>query len=132
MPDASELMKTIKRAAVDAVNAAKPVEICFGRVISASPLQILVDQKLTLGRSQLVLCRNVTEHEICITGDNVKDYHYTGVFPGDVMKEPLGSPHVHAIGKIKITVHNGLAVGDEVLLLRQQGGQKYIVADRIA
>ena len=40
--------------------------------------------------------------------------------------------HTHKItGKKKITVHNGLVVGDEVILIRQQEGQKFIVWDRI-
>lgn len=54
MPDAVELVKTIKRAALDAVNASKPVEVCFGKVTSASPLKILVEQKMTLGEAQLI------------------------------------------------------------------------------
>jgi hypothetical protein len=45
-------MKTIKKAAVEATKAEKPVEICFGKVTSASPLKILVDQKMTLGAAQ--------------------------------------------------------------------------------
>ncbi|MDE7299468.1 MAG: DUF2577 domain-containing protein, partial [Lachnospiraceae bacterium] len=40
-------------------------------------------------------------------------------------------PHIPAGKRMLITVHNGLAVGDEVILLRQQGGQKYIVWDKI-
>ena len=40
--------------------------------------------------------------------------------------------HSHNIkGKKKITIHNALAKGDEVILLRQQGGQKYIVVDKV-
>ena len=39
--------------------------------------------------------------------------------------------YIRDMGKIQVTVHNGLVVGDEVILLRQQGGQKYIVVDRI-
>lgn len=61
MPDAVELMKTIKKAAVQAMKAEKPVEICFGKVTGVSPLKILVDQKMTLGKAQLVLTRNVTD-----------------------------------------------------------------------
>lgn len=129
MPDAVELMKTIKRAAVDAVNAANPVHICFGKVISASPLKISVEQKLTLGEAQLVLCRNVTDYKTNISAGNIQDFYYTGT-PPDVTDLPVSPSHVHAVGKIEITVHNGLVVGDEVILLRVQGGQKYIVADR--
>lgn len=130
MPDAVELMKTIKRAALDAVKASKPVEVCFGKVTSASPLKILVEQKLPLGEGQLILTRNVTNFKTYITGGNVKNYYYTGS-DTDGGTAPVVPPHVHAIGKVQITVHNGLVVGDEVILIRQQGGQKYIVVDRI-
>lgn len=130
MPDAVELMKTIKRAAVDAVKASKPVEVCFGKVTCVSPLKIAVEQKLVLGEAQLILCRNVTEYKTYISGGNLQNYYYTGTFP-DSGTLPVDPAHVHAVGKIRITVHNGLAVGDAVILLRQQGGQKYIVVDKI-
>lgn len=130
MPDAVELMKTIKRAALDAVKASKPVEVCFGKVTSTSPLKILVEQKLPLGEGQLILTRNVTNFKTYITGGNVKNYYYTGS-DTDGGTAPVVPSHVHAIGKVQITVHNGLVVGDEVILIRQQGGQKYIVVDRI-
>lgn len=128
--NAVELTKAIKRAALDAVKASKPVEICFGKVTSASPLKILVEQKLPLGEGQLILTRNVTNFKTYITGGNVKNYYYTGS-DTDGGTAPVVPSHVHAIGKVQITVHNGLVVGDEVILIRQQGGQKYIVVDRI-
>lgn len=104
LPDAIDLMKAIKRAAVAAVSATKPVEVCFGNVISASPLKILVDQKMTLGKPQVILSRNVTDFELKVTIDGETS---------------------------KITVHKGLVVGDNVILVRQQGGQKYVVWDRV-
>lgn len=130
MPDAVELTKAIKRAAIEAMNASKPVEVCFGKVTSASPLKILVEQKMTLGEAQLVLSRNVTDYKTYITGGNIQNFYYVGS-PPNVSTLPVSPSHVHAVGKIQITVHNGLVVGDEVILLRQQGGQKYIVVDRI-
>lgn len=130
LSDAVELVKVIKRAALDAVNASKLVEACFGRVTNASPLQILVDQKFTLGAAQLVLTRNVTDFKAMITGGNIQNYYYVGT-PPNASTVPVDPSHRHAIGKIEITVHNGLVVGDEVILIRQQGGQKYVVVDKI-
>lgn len=130
MPDAIEFVKTIKRAAVDAVDATKPVEVCFGKVSSASPLKILVEQKMMLGEAQLVLCRNVTDYKTDISGGNLQNFYYVDS-PPNASTLPVSPAHVHAMGKIQVTVHNGLVVGDEVILLRQQGGQKYIVVDRI-
>ena len=131
MPDMAEFMKIIKKAALDAVNASKPAEICFGKVTSASPLKILVDQKLTLGEGQLVLCREVTNYVTTVS--ILTEYGWKTQNKSGGSGDPAFASHNHdiVISKKKITVHNGLVVGDEVLLVRQQGGQKYIVVDRI-
>ena len=63
LPDANELVDTLKRAAVEAVEAGKPVNVYFGEVVSASPLKINVEQKIILGEKQLILSRNVTKTE---------------------------------------------------------------------
>lgn len=44
----------------------------------------------------------------------------------------VNSSHSHTLsGRKKITIHNSLVVGDKVILIRQQEGQKFIVIDRI-
>ena len=140
---AVDFIKIMKQAALDAVNAAKPVEVCFGKVTSKKPLKILVEQKMTLGEKQLVLSRNVTTFTTEVTVDwksenhsiphnhdiNLTDSNGDSV-TGSTQNKDV--PHIHEItGKKKITIHNELVVGDEVILVRQQGGQKYIVWDRI-
>ena len=129
MPDANELVETLKRAAIGAVEAKKPMKVCCGEVVSSSPLKISVEQKMILGEKQLVLSRNVTDFKTKITAGNTKDYYYTGGV--DSVTAPVSPSHVHAVGSIEITVHNGLAVGDKVILFRQQEGQKFVVVDRI-
>lgn len=129
MPDANELVETLKRAAVEAVEAGKPVNVYFGEVVSASPLKINVEQKMILGEKQLILSRNVTDFKTKITAGNIKNYYYTGDVNSGTA--PVSPAHVHAVGTIDITVHNGLGVGDEVILIRQQEGQRFIVVDRI-
>lgn len=130
MADANELVETLKRAAVEAMEAKKPVNVYFGEVVSAAPLKINVEQKMMLGEKQLILSRNVTNFKTSIIGGNIKNYYYTGSTT-DSGTAPVSPSHVHAVGKIEITVHNGLVVGDEVILIRQQEGQKFIVLDRI-
>lgn len=131
MPDAVELVKTIKKAAVDAIDATKPVHIYVGRVISVSPLKIDVEQKMPLGEAQLILSRNVTDYKTSITGGNIQDYFNVGAEP-NVATQPVSPSHVHAMGKISVTVHNGLVVGDEVILIRKQEGQQFVVWDRVS
>ena len=130
LADANELVEALKRAAIDAIEAKKPVNVYFGKVESAAPLKINVEQKMVLGEKQLILSRNVTNFKTSITGGNIKNYYYTGSTT-DSGTAPVSPSHVHAVGKIEITVHNGLVVGDEVILIRQQEGQKFIVVDRI-
>lgn len=145
MADAAELVKIIKKAAAEAVNAEKPVEVCFGRVTRVSPLKILVEQKMTLGAAQLILSRHLTDFECEITVEDFTENHTAGHTHGlelslsggddDDINGTVGETrlsHCHKIsGRKSLIVHNGLAVGDEVILLRQQGGQKFLVWDRI-
>ena len=122
----ANLIESIKKAALDAVEASKPCVIVFGKVTSTSPLKINVEQKLTLTDAQLILTRNVTDFKTNITAD-----HYTE----DITHSHSytdSNTHRHQVkGKKEITVHNSLVVGDMVLLLRMQGGQQYIVWDRL-
>lgn len=119
MADANELVQLMKKAAVDAIEAAKPVNVYFGEVRSVSPLTINVEQKMVLGKEQLILTRNVTDFETMVTMNWESE-------------EAGREPHTHMIaGQKQITIHNALEVAEEVILIRQQGGQKFIVLDRI-
>lgn len=143
LPDANELVETLKRAAVEAIEAKKPVNVYFGEVVSASPLKINVEQKMILGEKQLILSRNVTDFKTMVTVNwltesslNTHTHTVKGTDDGgdniDLTSGAKNLAHTHKItGKKEITIHNGLAVGDEVILLRQQEGQKFIVWDRI-
>ena len=120
MFNSDDLLKLMKRTAMDAVNASKPANMVFGKVISASPLQIMVDQKLILNAAQIGLSRNVTDYEIEMTVDHSTELSTSGEI------------HNHNYqGKKKFTVHNALKSGEEVILMQVSGGQKYIVVDRI-
>ncbi len=137
MADATELVMAVKKASVDAVNASKPVEICFGTVIGIRPLRISAEQRLILGEEQLVVPRHITEHEIQMTVDhcteNELDGHSHRITGSEAAAEETVLTHCHKYkGRKSFIVHNGLAQGDEVILLRQQGGQKYIVWDKLS
>lgn len=125
LADANELVGTLKRAAVEAVEAGKPANVYFGEVVGVSPLKISVEQKLILGEKQLLLSRNVTDFETEVSiGWQTEN-------KGGGSGESAYASHNHAVqGMKKITVHNGLVAGDKVILLRQQGGQKFVVWDR--
>ena len=123
MLDANDLLNAIKRASKEAIDAGQPADFCFGKVTSTAPLQILVEQKMTLGATQLVLTRNVTDFSTKVTVDWET---------AEELKEHDEYKHKHKISGIKsITVHNALQIGDEVILLKRKGGQKYLVIDRV-
>lgn len=137
MADANELVKTMKKAAVEAVAAGKPVNVFFGKVQGVNPLKISVEQKLQLSEGQLVLTRNVTDFDIMATVEwdteealESRSHEMEGGDGPNAGETDLR--HRHGIqGKKRIRIHNGLSVGEEVVLIRQQEGQKFIVADRI-
>lgn len=89
---------------MDAIEASKPSDFCFGKVTSVSPLKISIEQKMTLSSAQLVLTRNVTDFDVEFTiNDETKE----------------------------MTICNSLKIGEKVVLIKQKGGQKYLVLDRV-
>lgn len=120
------IIETIKMAAVDAVIASNPAAIIFGTVQSKMPLKINIEQRLTLDESHLILTSLVSDFDVDMTVS-----HYTQSTSGGVGDSSFAS-HSHAIsGKKNFQVHLGLEVGESVILLQVQGGQKYIVLDRV-
>ena len=114
MPNMVEL---IKMAALGAVDESKPTAIIFGNVVSAVPLKINIDQKLTLNASQIILTNNVKDYEVEMTVEHITEE---------------SDNHTHAYkGKKKFKIHNGLVVGDQVIMLQMQGGQKFVVLDKV-
>lgn len=145
MADANGLVEAIKRAARDEREASKPVNVYFGEVVSVSPLKINVEQKMVLGKQQLVLCRNVTEYTTMATvqwqteKEEQEHKHRIENITDDggdkitsACTEKQDNKHKHDIeGTKQITIHNALEKGEQVILIRQQEGQKFIVVDRI-
>lgn len=104
MHNMDSIIRSIKRAAIEAVQANDPMAVVYGTVTADSPLTIMVEQKLPLTAAQLILTNQVQDYEIEVSiADGAKQ---------------------------KMKVYNGLKVGDKVFLLKEQGGQKYVVLDK--
>ncbi len=143
LADANGLVEAMKRAARNEREASKPVNVYFGEVVSKSPLKINVEQKMILGEAQLIMTRNVTDYVTMVTvnweSEKEKQKHRHDISAqteeGDALNGKTAfqsETHTHIVnGQKQITIHNGLDVGDEVILIRQQEGQKYVVLDRI-
>ena len=119
MSKETEMINAIKRAATDAVNAGKPFALTRGQVTKTSPLTIQVDQKLILGPTQLLLTNAVRDYSVDMTVDHLTENTSGGA--GDA----AFAAHNHAYK------HLGLKAGEWVILLRIQGGQQYLVLDRV-
>lgn len=132
--DVNELVRLVKQAAVEAVRADAPMAICYGTVISTAPLKIQVDQKKILGEVQLILTDNVRDFNVVLStieGEGKSEGpHYTELESGG-SGDAAFALHRHKYqGGKKWRVHNALKVDEKVILLRCDGGQKYIVLDR--
>lgn len=105
MFNAAEFLANVKRAAVEAVRAEKPFALVRGHVTSIAPLKIQIDQKFELVSTQLLLTNAVRDYSVELVNEAGETKKYT--------------------------VKLGLKQGERVLLLRTNGGQKFIVLDRL-
>lgn len=102
------MMEIIKEASIGAVGAGNPVNITFGEIIKNNPIEIKIDQKLILSKKFFIVPESLTRYEVDLT-------------------------HSHGSGSAlgKLVIREGLKEGDKVLLLRVQGGQQYVVLDKV-
>lgn len=111
------MLETIKQAAVNAVEAAKPAAFFFGRVESTDPLSVRIDQKTVIQARFLIVPERFSRRTLHLQGE--------------VQTEPE-SGHRHKVSiNQDMTVTSPLAVGDTVILARVQGGQRYLILDRV-
>lgn len=124
--DMNKFIFDVKRASVEAVRAGNPFAFTLGTVTSVSPLKVRVDQKLELAAAQLILTNAVRDYTVHMTVDHVTESTSGG------SGEAAYADHKHEYkGKKEYRVHLALQVGEQVLLLRTDGGQKYIILDRV-
>lgn len=135
MSEMAAFMENIKKTAVRAVEAAGPAGLYFGKVLSVSPLEISLDQNLILDASALVLSSLVQDITIDASMDHsTGSYTHTHTISDTYSGGGSASSDTHShtySGKKSFTLHFGLTVGESVILIRMQGGQRYLVLDRV-
>ena len=102
--DANDFLRLVKKSSKDVLNTTYPTTVMFGKVESVSPLRVYVEQRFHLTADQLIVPKHLTNYdvEIVIDGENKK-----------------------------ITIKNALKTSDKVVLIRQHGGQKFFIADKV-
>lgn len=130
------MIELIKQIAINVNEQSKLSKFEFGTVESISPLKIRIDQKKILEQSDLLLSHLVRDYYVDITVQHSTDSIYGGwdtthshSNAGDNVI-PIDHEHEYK-GRKKIMIHNGLKVGEKVVLIRQMGGQLYYILDRI-
>lgn len=113
--DSNQFIRIIKQVALASVEASKPCDISYGIVESESPIQIKLanNDEIILGEKQLILTEAVTDHTVSVVLDHTTE-------------EAL--LHSHQIeGTKTIIIKYGLRKGDEVVMVRESGGQRFVV-----
>ena len=131
-----KLHEVIKDITLKAMEASKPSGIFYGTVVSVSPLKIQVEQKMIIESDFLVLTSAVQDFTVNMTVEHLVDTESSHVHPiydtytGGGRSGTTGHAHTYR-GTKSFRVLLGLKKGERVILLRAQGGQQFIVLDRV-
>ncbi len=136
---ATGLISIIKQAAMDAVENGKPCDLRFGTVSSVSPLKVRISSDFILPESLLVVPEHLTDYSMDTNIGSAKDESKLSIsVVGTTLKITTVTEEVEgdestteSIDERTLTMYNGLNVGDNVVLLRNQGGSKYLILDRV-
>ncbi|MNU85105.1 hypothetical protein D3C71_748430 [compost metagenome] len=104
----------IKQLSANQFEASNPLALRFGKVTKVNPLEVNVDQRFSLTEDFLIVPEQLTRYEL-----DLKHKHGTS---GESTKDALPD---------KIVIREGLKPGDNVLMLRMQGGSQYILLDKV-
>ncbi len=105
------MLEAVKLLAYDVLQQENLTDICYGTVTETEPLKIVLEQKLELTESFLVLSQNVTKHTINYSMRR-KDSDENWV-------------------QYEMIVEKQLKKGERVILIKMTGGQRYVVIDRV-
>ncbi len=122
----NQLMNALQKLAYNTYQAGKPADYILGVVETVDPLVIRLDAKETITEEFLVLTDAVRDYDVDITVNHTTE----NAAGGSGYAEYASHNHGYK-GRKRITVHNGLTPGESVVLLRQLGGQEYLVISRI-
>lgn len=144
------LGEAVKLAAGAQRSASKPAAWMFGEVLAVSPLRILVDSRFEVGADQVVLMREFVAGQYATHTHGINPHthtvkEHTHATPQQTTEEAEG--HSHSVPQqstegtaltsdptplqTATEVYTGLLVGDKVVLLQNEGGQKFLVLGRV-
>lgn len=115
------MIEIIKKAVEQGIKNAALVGLLEGEVISSSPLKIRLKKnvKLIIPKELLVVPEYLTNRTI---NCNVSASYIS------TATEEFNNV---SSNDVSITINNALKIGDKVMLISFEGGQKYFILDRI-
>nr|DAI55647.1 MAG TPA: Protein of unknown function (DUF2577) [Caudoviricetes sp.] len=120
------LAEVMKQLAGQAEDASRPSDYILGTVESSSPLSIRVSQKDLITAEYLITTDAVRDYDVDIEVNHVTENRAGGGGYAEY------ASHNHDYkGRKRIRVYNGLKRGEIVVMIRQRGGQQYLVVSRI-
>lgn len=125
------MVKIIKRVAEGERMASQGVRVMFGEVTSISPLIVRVDNRFDISESMVVLMKEFKAGSY--------PTHYHSLVRPESLTLPGGQEtHLHELATDYLTnegegseIYYGLSVGDKLVLLRNDGGQQFVVLGRL-
>ena len=101
--------------------ANSPVELLFGKVSHENPLRIEISPNFVLDGEFLVLTERITRYEV--------DLEHSHAYTDDGATATTEKALTNMLTKTPI--RTGLKNGDIVILAKVQGGNKYVVLDKV-
>lgn len=141
------MVDTLKKISKTAGEAGAPMQIMFGTVTSESPLAVLVENRLPISGEMLIVPKHLRagyldthKHRLVAAEDEEPE-------TGDVKEPEEGGTtsveaHTHTLGDDYWTnnegntlkdreYYYGLKAGEAVILLRDAGGQRFLIVGRL-
>jgi len=120
------LLQTMQALMDQSMQAGKLSDYILGVVETSSPLTIRIEQKETITEEFLILTDAVRDYDV-----DIEVLHTTENRAGG-SGDPAFASHNHDYtGRKKIRVYNALHEGEQVILIRQAGGQEFVVLSRV-
>lgn len=132
------LLETMKKVAEQSQNANVPAAFLFGNVTATSPLTIRVDNRFDITGEAIVVMKEFRAGYYPTHRHSGFADSPTTQPKGGGSGDPAFASHDHTLKNDYLTntgptseYYYGLAVGDKVVLLRNQDGQSFLVLGRV-
>lgn len=146
------MLEQIKRISQQTSESGSPTIWLFGQVTATDPLTVRVDNRFDIGEAQLVVMKQFRPGEYATHTHTVAPHDHavqphTHIVPDHSTQAAGDGPHSHGVGSVTTQptpltsdqtplksdpeVYLGLAVGDKVVLLRNAGGQQFLILGRV-